>query len=75
MPLKFMPVKVKQGQEVGDTNWLINTLYVQSYLRLRERINDQNKAKTWNCFTLPVILKTFAKSGEFNLLGKECRVW
>ena len=41
-----MPVKAKQGQEVGGTNWLINTLYVQSYLRLRERINDQNKAKT-----------------------------
>ena len=28
MPQKFMPVKVKQRQKVGGTNWLINTLTV-----------------------------------------------
>ena len=29
MPRKFMPVKAKQRQKVGGTNWLINTLTVK----------------------------------------------
>ena len=26
IPHKFMPMKIKQSQKVGDTDWLINSL-------------------------------------------------
>ena len=45
MPRKFMPVKAKQMQKVGGTNWLIRTLRNKTVEGMPKLVNEHTKLR------------------------------